>query len=259
LLSIEARLVAGRADEAAAVVLDEALRLARQDVPAAELDAARATLEADLVRGKESTSGYARRLGRFATVAGDADYEDRYLKRLHAVDAADLRAVAARLLRADNAFVVASTPDASADGHVHAALTERLNRVARAAEARADARRVVAPVVGVSAVDDVVRVVLPSGTRLLVLRDPAVHAVWVQALWAGGLRNEDSRSNGVTSLLAATLTRGTRTRSAARVAADARALGGSLSAAAGVDDLGVAGQFLARHWESGLELVADCV
>jgi zinc protease len=114
-------------------------------------------------------------------------------------------------------------------------------------------------VAGVSAVDDVVRVVLPSGTRLLVLRDPAVHAVWVQALWPGGLRLEDARSNGVTSLLAATLTRGTRTRPAVRVAADARALGGALSSTGGVDDLGLAGRFLARHWESALELVADCV
>lgn len=257
LLSFEARLVAGRADEAATVVLDEALRLARQDVSSAELDAARAALEADLVRGKESTSGYARRLGYFATVAGDADYEDRYLSRLRKIDPADLRAVAARVLRAENASLAALTPESS-DGAANAALAERLTRVTAAAEARADARRVVAPV-AVSAVDDVVRVVLPSGTRLLVLRDPAVHAVWVQALWPGGLRLEDARSNGVTSLLAATLTRGTRTRPAARVAAEARALGGSVSATAGVDDLGLAGRFLSRHWESALELVADCV
>jgi zinc protease len=260
LLSLEARLVAGRADEAAAVVLDEALRLARQEVSASELDAARAALETDLVRGKESTSGYARRLGYFATVAGDADYEDRYLARLRKLDPADLRAVAARVLRAENASLAALTPEPSDGGAgIDAALAERLGRVVAAAEARADARRVVAPVAGVSAVDDVVRVVLPSGTRLLVLRDPAVHAVWVQALWPGGLRLEDARSNGVTSLLAATLTRGTRTRPATRVAADARALGGALSATAGVDDMGLAGRFLSRHWESALELVADCV
>jgi zinc protease len=258
LLSVDARLVAGRADEAARVVLDEALALAREELSPGELAAARAVLEVDLVRGKARTSAYARKLGFFATVARDPGYEDRYLERLRALTPARVRAVAEKVVRASNVAVAALAPAAAGDERA-AALAARLREVAVGSERRADTRRKAAPPSAVTASSDVVRVVLPAGPRVLVLRDPTVPAVWVEALWAGGLRAEDPRSNGVTSLLAATLTRGTRTRPAERVAADAAALGGALEGVAGPDELGVRAEFLARDLDAGLELLADCL
>ncbi|HEY2731569.1 MAG TPA: pitrilysin family protein, partial [Polyangia bacterium] len=111
----------------------------------------------------------------------------------------------------------------------------------------------------VTSLGGVVRVVLPSGLRVLVQRDPTASAVVAHATWSGGLRLEDARTNGVTSLLAATLPRGTRTRDPARLGADLAALGGRLSASAGRDELGVDVEFLARRWEEGLEILADCL
>jgi zinc protease len=257
LLILEARLVAGRAEDAARVVLDEALRLAREELPVAELDAARAALEADLVRGQETTSGYARKLGYFATVARDPDYEDHYLRRLRALTPSDARAAAAKILRASNVALAALIVDPA--GRSAAEARARLQDVAAASEARADARRIVAAPAAVTAVQDVVRVVLPAGPRVLVLRDPTVHAVWVHALWSGGVRLENARDNGLTTLLAATLARGTRTRPAPQVLAEAAALGGELAGFASADELGVRAQFLARHWERGFELFADCL
>jgi zinc protease len=258
LLSVDARLVAGRADEAARVVLDEALALAREELSPAELDAARAVLEGDLVRGKARTSAYARKLGFFATVARDPGYEERYLERLRALTPARVRAVAEKAVRASNVAVAVLAPAALGEER-SAALSARLREVAVGSERRADARRRAAPPAAVTASSDVVRVVLPAGPRVLVLRDPTVPAVWIEALWAGGLRAEDPRSNGVTALQAATLTRGTRTRPAERVAADAAALGGALEGVAGPDELGLRAEFLARDLDAGLDLLADCL
>jgi zinc protease len=111
----------------------------------------------------------------------------------------------------------------------------------------------------VTAVGDVVRAVLPSGLRILVLRERSAGAVAAHAVWSGGLRLEDGRTNGATSLLAATLARGTRTRDAARLGADLAAAGGSVSAYAGRDELGLTATFLGRRWQRGLELFADCL
>jgi zinc protease len=260
LLLIEAPLVAGRADEATRVLLDETLALARDELPATEFEAARAAVAAELARAAETDAGYARRLGFFATLARDPAAADRYRERLDALTPARVADVAARVLRASNLALGASLPEPSGAATV-AATAGRLRDAATACEARADARGTgaLAAPRDVTSFADVVRVVLPSGPRVLVLRDPTVATVSVRALWSGGLRVEDARSNGVTSLLAATLTRGTRTRDAARVAADAAALGGSLEGVAGRDELGLRAEFLARHADEGLALVADCL
>jgi zinc protease len=259
LLVLDVPLVAGRAEESARVVLEETTRLAHEALSPAALDAARAALEADLARGNDTAAGYARRLGFFATVGRDDDYGDHYLASLSTLTTARVREVAARLLRVSNASLAALAPSGAIDVRAPDAVAARLREVARTAAARADGGRPAPPPAAVSAVGGVVRVVLPSGLRVLVLRDPTVPAVSAQALWSGGVRFEDARSNGVTGLLAATLTRGTRTRDATRLRADAAELGGALSASAGRDELGVEARFLGRHWEGGLELLADCV
>jgi zinc protease len=256
LLVLDVPLVAGGAVEAARAVFREAAQLAREALAPAELDEARAALEADLVRGNETAAGYAGKLGFFATIAGDPSYGERYLARLRALTPARVREVAAGLLRASGASLAALVPHAATSG---ASLAARLAEAARAGEASASAAEPPVAPAAVSATGGVVRVVLPSGLRVLVLRDPTVPSVSAQALWSGGVRFEDARSNGVTGLLAATLTRGTRTRDAERLRADAAALGGTLAASAGRDELGVEARFLARDWARGLELLADCV
>ncbi|HVZ74844.1 MAG TPA: pitrilysin family protein, partial [Polyangia bacterium] len=110
----------------------------------------------------------------------------------------------------------------------------------------------------VSTAADVVRVALPRGPRVLVLRDRAAPAVSIVALWSGGVRFEDARTNGATTLLAALLPRATRTRDARRLAADLADVGGTLVGVAGRDELGLRLEVLAGNWERGLELVADC-
>ena len=101
--------------------------------------------------------------------------------------------------------------------------------------------------------------VLPSGLRVLVLRDPGAGLVDVQAMWPGGLRYEDARSNGISNLIAAMLTRGTKGRPGWQLAAELDAMPGTISGFSSRNALGLRSEMPATAWERGLELLADCI
>ena len=78
----------------------------------------------------------------------------------------------------------------------------------------------------------------------------------------GGLgrrRGLEDAGDGAAPAIAALLDGGTRTRRAAAVAAEARALGGRAGGFAGRRHLGLRADFLPQHLARGLALVADCL
>src|SRR5690606_33340607 len=52
----------------------------------AEVERVRNSLESDVIAGKETVDGYARRLGYYFVQFGDPEYEKKYLEDLLAVD-----------------------------------------------------------------------------------------------------------------------------------------------------------------------------
>ena len=91
------------------------------------------------------------------------------------------------------------------------------------------------------------------------MRDPSVPIVAVRAVWVGGLRYEDARSNGVNNMVAALLTRGTSRAAPSRSRPRSRAWPASIGGFSGRNSLGVRAELLSRHWERGLEILADCL
>jgi zinc protease len=83
--------------------------------------------------------------------------------------------------------------------------------------------------------------------------------VAMRAVWMGGLRYEDAKLNGVNNLIAALITRGTRTLSGDELAREVEAMAGSMGGFSGRNSFGMRAELLARHWERGLEIVADCL
>ena len=251
----------GRLEEPARALLDEVLRLAREDVSPDELDAARTQALAGVVRDQESPAGYARKLGFFASIGGDIAHDQSYRARVGALTPADLRAVAARYLRAPAVASAALVSSRGVTGGRGAAdpvkLAARLDAVWAAGEARADRRFAAVPIARPT--DEIVRVVLPSGLRVLVLRDPSAGLVDVQVMWPGGLRYEDARSNGISSLIAAMLTRGTKSRAAWQLAAELEAMPATIAGFSTRNALGMRAQLPGSAWERGLELLADCI
>ena len=243
LLVLSATAKPSRAKASVGALVDHTLALA-DDLDDGELDKARIAAEAGFLRQLETAQGRARAIGWHASVTGDPQFGHVYLDRIRGVRRHDVRAAMRRYLRPDNASVAAILPK-------RAARTFARDAAVRVRAALAKATPPAGPVER--------RVVLPSGLVLLVRRDPSVAVVAMRAVWRGGQRVEDDATAGATTLLARTLTRGCGQRDAAEVASEVDRLGGSLAGVAGRNSFGVAGEWLARSWQPGFELLADCV
>jgi zinc protease len=249
----------GRLDDVARAVRDETSRLAHERIGADELARARTIVEGDGAFDKAGLGGYARKLGWSLAVAGDPAFEATTLDRLRRLDAGDLMDVASRTFQTSNLNLAVVLPLARDREHDDRAarLLPRLRAVAASPEAPPAKVAATGPV-SVSG-RDLVDYLLPSGIRLLVLRDDTAPQLSVRAVWSGGLRLEDERIAGATSLLARLLPRATKTRGKEALANDLADVAGNLDGIAGVDSLGLRGDFLASQWERGLELLVDCL
>ena len=102
------------------------------------------------------------------------------------------------------------------------------------------------------------RVVLGNGARLVVLADETQPVAAIRAAWQGGQRIEGNRTRGASNLLASLLTRGTQRQDRDSLQAACEALPGDIEGCFGENSLGLKMEVLARSWEPGLELLADC-
>jgi len=245
-LSATARL--GDAPASVAALVDHSIALV-DDLSAAELDKARIAVEGELVRQLETAQGRARTLGWHATVAGDPQFGHVHLDRVRAVRRHDIAHVMRRYLRPGSASVAAILPVAARGNPRRTSWANQAEtRVRKALATKAS------PVPPAEQ-----RVVLASGLTLIVRRDPAVPIVAMHAMWRGGQRVEDADHAGASALLARMVTRGCAARDAHATADQIDRLGGALAGATGRNSFGITAEWLARSWEPGFDLFADCV
>ena len=98
---------------------------------------------------------------------------------------------------------------------------------------------------------------LPNGLRLLVKEDHRLPFVEFRAVFQGGVLAETAENNGVTMLLAKMLLKGTKTRSAEKIATEIESVGGSIDSYGGNNSFGVNAEVLSSDFATGLDLVAD--
>jgi zinc protease len=102
------------------------------------------------------------------------------------------------------------------------------------------------------------RQVLPSGVRVIVLRDRSAPVVAAHALWSGGSRREPADLRGVSQVLAATWTAGCGSLDPDALASALDADAASMSGVAGRDTVGLRAEWTRAGWEQGFDLLADC-
>lgn len=101
------------------------------------------------------------------------------------------------------------------------------------------------------------RVELESGAVLLLSEKHDVPLVGLQAIVRGGAVQDPADKNGLANLLAGMLEKGAGDRGAAAFAEAIDAVGGKLSAAAGLESIQVSADFMAQDAELLIELLAD--
>ena len=84
-----------------------------------------------------------------------------------------------------------------------------------------------------AAADQIQKIELSNGLRILVREDARLPLVAITAVFRGGLLAETRETNGITYLMAKTLLKGTTTRSAEQIADTIEAVGGNISSDAG--------------------------
>jgi len=101
------------------------------------------------------------------------------------------------------------------------------------------------------------RVELPGGVVLLLKQDKRLPRCSVNAVFVGGLSVENDENNGISSLMASMLSRGTKKRDRAKIIRHISELAGNLSFYSGNNSLGGRMDILSSDLNKGLELLSD--
>jgi zinc protease len=252
---------AERAAEAARAIWAQLRDVRENGVSEGELTRAKRVYEARWLRRLEDMEGQANHLAEWEAL-GDWTHGDVYLRRVLAVTAVEVRALAQRYLDPDQAGVVVYRPTESTPVATDAAALRALLDDAPPAHADAVAPpSVMAPAVltGLRADREEGGAHLfrtAAGIPVLARRKAGalVHA-GVYAL--GGARDEPAANAGLTSLLVRTALKGTTRRSALQIAEEAEVLGGSVTGSAGGESFGWMINVPARYAAQAIELLAD--
>jgi zinc protease len=248
LLFVGATLSSEKAKEALREMLLETFRTAVSVPEGPELARAKTATETDFLYSLESQSALARHVGFYETTLNDAAFERIYLRKIRAVTAEDILAVAKKYLAPENLTVSAVLP--SGQGAFLA--EEDVRKIVREARDAAFAP---------SGVEEkkpsVVKEVLPNGIRVIVRENRAIPVVAVEAGFLAGVRGEPKEQGGVSGLTAGMLTKGTSRRSAREISEAIENMGADLSGYSGRNSFGLQGKFLRRDFEQGFRLFAE--
>lgn len=96
-----------------------------------------------------------------------------------------------------------------------------------------------------------------QGLRCIVRRDDRLPLVACYAAMLGGTRYETARNNGINTLLAQTITKGTATHDAASFAETIDAMAGSIDASSGRNTFGIKAEFLSSKMNEGFALFGE--
>ncbi|MFZ4483394.1 MAG: M16 family metallopeptidase [Chthoniobacterales bacterium] len=204
----------------------------RENAPTeAEVTKARKSILADQLNNLATARGRAADIGGSWLLARNPDLGSDYLAQIGRVGAADLQRVAAQYLTTGGATVTSLNPRGSLATH---------SKTTTGGTAR-----------------QVEKFTLPNGLRVLVCPDnklPLVHAV---AVFRGGLLAETPATNGITSLAARTMVKGTELRGAEELNDLIESVGGQIRATSGNNSFGVSVEVMKPDLRLGLDLLAE--
>jgi zinc protease len=236
--------------EALREALVQAFRLTAEPPGGEELARAKTSTESDFLYSLESQGKLASHVGFFETVLGDGAFEGTYLRKIRAVSAADILAVARKYLSPENLTVAVVLPRGEA-----AALPEaEIRRIAEEAWVEGKNRGAGDRRGEESAV---VREVLENGIRVVVREDRSVPVVAVQAGFLAGLRAEPPDKGGLSAIAAEMLTKGTRERDARAISEAVENIAADLSGFSGRNSFGLRAKFMRKDLEQGFRLLAE--
>ncbi|MEG6505082.1 M16 family metallopeptidase [Nitratidesulfovibrio sp. 1201_IL3209] len=198
MLYLTAELDADKLDAFWTALTADLASLSASRFTAEDIERAKLNLEDDMFRAKETLPGLASKLGYFQFFTG-VQGEANYLRGLHDVTPATLQDLIARWLRPERLSVVALTPEKSETPDLAAALAKAWPAPARAGSDAASA-----------AVADKTEVIdLGKGRTLILMPDATLPYTAVDMVFSGGNALLPADKQGLASLAASALVKGT--------------------------------------------------
>jgi zinc protease len=214
-------------------ILAEVDRLKNSPVPPAELSKAVKQFVSATLATRKTMQGQAQDLGGNWLATGDLNFSQRYLAAVQRVTPAEIQRVALEYLTPENRTLYALLPEGTTPA------------IAGPEELSAD--------------HPIQKFTLPNGLRLLIKENHRLPFVEFRAVFQGGVLAESAADNGITQLLARTIIKGTRHRSAEQIAETIESVGGHLDSYGGNNSFGINAEVLSADFATGLELVADII
>jgi zinc protease len=245
LFSISVTLPSGNLEAATRGVLEELSRLQEAPPTAQELQDARNHIESQHVYGRETVQGTAKLMGAFQNQLDDANYEDKYLELNSAVTSEQISAAVRKYLLPPNLTITVLLPRNEAK--------EFEIRQLEAVAASFQSARKVSPR---AAAEPVYRE-LSNGLKVALVPDNSNPVISFRIACLGGKRFETPDTQGIMNFIARMVDKGTGTMTELDIARKVNEMGGSLSGFSGNDSFGLSASFFSRHWNRGLELLAQ--
>ncbi len=214
-------------------VFAEIEKIKSAPVSADEIGKAMKQFVSGTLSSRKTMDGQAGDLGSSWLAANDLAFSERYLAAVKRVTPADVQRVARQYLTPENRTLYALLPEGTAPKASHAS------------ESSTDG--------------PIQKFELPNGLRLLVKENHRLPFVEFRAAFQGGVLAETAANNGVTQLMAKTLIKGTKRRSAEDIAREIESVGGSIDTYGGNQSFGVNAEVLSSDFTTGLDLLADVV
>ena len=221
----------GQFEAARDAILAEIEKVKTLSVSADELHKAVKQFISATLAARKTMEGQAQNLGGNWLAANDLNFSERYLAAVKRVTIADVQRVARTYLTAENRTIYALLPEGAKP------------KTKADVEAGSD--------------QPIRKIELPNGLKLLVKEDHRLPFVEFRAVLHGGVLAETEANNGITSLLAKLLLKGTTTRSAEKIATEIESVGGHIDSYGGNQSFGVNAEVLSSDFATGLNLVVD--
>lgn len=218
-------------DAAEKEILAQVERVAKEGVTDAELAKVKRGMLADHYHTLSTMRGRASDYGNGWLVTGNAEQGRRYLEAIERVTPADVRRVAAQYLKPDGLTITSLDPSSESQA------TKNISTKPTGSEVK--------------------KVELANGIRVLIHEDKRLPLVSIAAAFRGGLLSETPQNNGISMLLASTIVKGTKTRTAQQIAESVEHLGGSIGAGAGNNSISVSVEVMKDDLPFGMQLLSD--
>jgi len=218
-------------DQAVQALLREVELIRAKPIPTGELAKAKKQFTAATLATRKTMHGQAQDLGGSWIAADDLEFSERYLATVARLTPRELVRVARCYLNEANRTHYALLPKGAPT----------------AVPVAATARATPAPQLWT----------LPNGLRVLCKEDHRLPFVEFRLVFMGGVLREEPANNGITWLLTRTLLKGTRRRSAERIAREIESVGGHLDVYGGNNSFGLALEVLRPDFRLGLDLLVD--